>query len=471
MDATALVKYPAGAILFAEGDESRDLYIIRSGSVQIFKTQSGKNIPIARLGPGSMLGEMAFISALPRSASAKAEEEVTVSRISIDVLASDAFSVNEWAVNIARVIADRIRRTTDLISDYKTHIPENSDGGDERMENPDDFSLKDDIVEKRGHLRLKGYFNGTHLNRMKESLRSLSVKGCTRVVIDFAEVPDVDKQVLDFLHQLSGDHLFYNMEISIVNVQLIRSKILSIEGIEKLVYKAQLPLKRVAQHDYLIRQDEPGGDMYVVKTGAMKITRTVDDREIVLGHVEAGGVIGEMNLIDNGIRSANVIAEHVTVVYQVSVDEFYKNTYNIPRWFMEMIRVLVFRLRQTNEMLERAVRRQYREEPQSEVHVDNPISVYIDTARPGHIAVSGHLVRANLEYLSGIVNLLIKKGNQVISIEIDACKSIDYPCIRYLLQLFVYLQKRGGVLQIPGAKKEVLLLFKQYDIDLPEVSK
>jgi MFS family permease len=67
------VQYPAGATLTLEGAEGDRYYAIADGTVEI--SQAGR--PIARLGRGTGLGEIALLSGGPRTATAMAETPVT----------------------------------------------------------------------------------------------------------------------------------------------------------------------------------------------------------------------------------------------------------------------------------------------------------------------------------------------------------------------------------------------------------
>jgi CRP-like cAMP-binding protein len=58
--------YPAGAVLFEEGNHGRECFIIEEGQVMIRK----KGQVLAQLGPGDYFGEMSFIDVPRRSASA-----------------------------------------------------------------------------------------------------------------------------------------------------------------------------------------------------------------------------------------------------------------------------------------------------------------------------------------------------------------------------------------------------------------
>lgn len=70
------VKFPAGAVVFKEGDAPDGVYFIGNGAVEIFKNQGGKMVSLAKLGKDSVFGEMALIDNKPRSATVKALVEL-----------------------------------------------------------------------------------------------------------------------------------------------------------------------------------------------------------------------------------------------------------------------------------------------------------------------------------------------------------------------------------------------------------
>jgi CRP-like cAMP-binding protein len=60
--------FPAGAIIFKEGDAPDGVYFILSGGVEVTRHEAGTKISLAKLGPDSVFGEMALIDSQPRSA-------------------------------------------------------------------------------------------------------------------------------------------------------------------------------------------------------------------------------------------------------------------------------------------------------------------------------------------------------------------------------------------------------------------
>ena len=65
--------FPAGAVIFEEGDPGSRMYVIQSGEVRILKRVGAREITLARLGAGEAFGEMALLEGQPRSATAIVE--------------------------------------------------------------------------------------------------------------------------------------------------------------------------------------------------------------------------------------------------------------------------------------------------------------------------------------------------------------------------------------------------------------
>jgi CRP-like cAMP-binding protein len=73
MNESQSVKAFAGnEVIFKQGDAPGFVYVVRSGSVRIYRELEGKSTTLGVLKPGEMFGEMAVFSRKPRSASAQA---------------------------------------------------------------------------------------------------------------------------------------------------------------------------------------------------------------------------------------------------------------------------------------------------------------------------------------------------------------------------------------------------------------
>jgi CRP-like cAMP-binding protein len=102
--------FKSGMHLFRENDRSRELYIIQSGTVKVYRTAGGKEIELAILEKGSVLGEMALIDGKPRSASAKVLRDCEVILIDADTFHNRIKGVPPWFLSIIRMTSQKIRQ-------------------------------------------------------------------------------------------------------------------------------------------------------------------------------------------------------------------------------------------------------------------------------------------------------------------------------------------------------------------------
>src|SRR5215471_12350986 len=70
-----LTHFNKGHVLFHEGDDGEDMYIIQSGRVAIKKRVKDSDTVLATLEKGDFFGEMAILERMPRSATAELVED------------------------------------------------------------------------------------------------------------------------------------------------------------------------------------------------------------------------------------------------------------------------------------------------------------------------------------------------------------------------------------------------------------
>jgi len=101
-----------GKILFREGDEGSEAFLILSGCIEVYKIIDGKQISLAKLGRGDILGEMSLIDKQPRMASARATEPTELTVISEASLGARLERLNQTDRVLRRlldVMAARLR--------------------------------------------------------------------------------------------------------------------------------------------------------------------------------------------------------------------------------------------------------------------------------------------------------------------------------------------------------------------------
>jgi CRP-like cAMP-binding protein len=104
-----------GEYLFREGDPSLAMYVIKSGKLGILKSKGNSEITLAELGPGDMLGEMAFFDQKPRSASARAIADTAVIELPFKALNAQFKTFPEWSKAIMRTVNNHLRNANQKI--------------------------------------------------------------------------------------------------------------------------------------------------------------------------------------------------------------------------------------------------------------------------------------------------------------------------------------------------------------------
>jgi CRP-like cAMP-binding protein len=106
-----LTHFENGHVLFHEGDEGDDMYIIQSGRVAIKKKVKEGETTLAVLEKGDFFGEMAILERMPRSASAEVVEEGDLIVISGEMFGDMIKANPEIAVRMLRKQSIRLRET------------------------------------------------------------------------------------------------------------------------------------------------------------------------------------------------------------------------------------------------------------------------------------------------------------------------------------------------------------------------
>ena len=105
----------AGEVVAAEGDRGDAMYVITAGELEVVKRSRTADIPLARLGPGEIVGEMAVLEDAPRNATVRAVEASRVIRISREVVLELVRTRPSAAMSMIRTVTGRLRSTESLL--------------------------------------------------------------------------------------------------------------------------------------------------------------------------------------------------------------------------------------------------------------------------------------------------------------------------------------------------------------------
>ncbi len=98
--------YTAGQKIFEEGDAGDTMFVVMDGEVDLLVREN----LVEQLSQGGVLGEMALIDAVPRSATAVARTDCRLVQIDEKRFKFLVQQTPHFALQLMRVIVDRLRR-------------------------------------------------------------------------------------------------------------------------------------------------------------------------------------------------------------------------------------------------------------------------------------------------------------------------------------------------------------------------
>ena len=99
----------AGEFLINEGDQADDLFVVVSGEFDVTKRSGTSEIPLARVGPGALQGELAALERGKRMASVRAMTDAEVLRIPYLAVRDLLSGGPDAALGIIRTVIGRLR--------------------------------------------------------------------------------------------------------------------------------------------------------------------------------------------------------------------------------------------------------------------------------------------------------------------------------------------------------------------------
>jgi signal transduction histidine kinase len=99
----------AGELLIVEGDEADALYVVLDGELEVTKRSGTSDIPLARVGPGALQGEIAALEGGRRLASVRAVTAAEVLRIPVEAVRALLSAGPDVALAVIRTAVGRLR--------------------------------------------------------------------------------------------------------------------------------------------------------------------------------------------------------------------------------------------------------------------------------------------------------------------------------------------------------------------------
>lgn len=102
-----------GDLIFMEGDDSREMYVVLSGEIIVTKKSGQGEVTLGVLHRGEFLGEMSLLESLPRSATARAKGATKLLAIQPGGFLLKIRRDPTFAFEMLQSLSRRIRTTND----------------------------------------------------------------------------------------------------------------------------------------------------------------------------------------------------------------------------------------------------------------------------------------------------------------------------------------------------------------------
>ncbi|MCC5815237.1 MAG: Crp/Fnr family transcriptional regulator [Leptospira sp.] len=252
-----MANYTANSYIIVEGKkEAYNFYIIREGKVKVSRENPvvGED-PNQVLGPGDFFGVVAAMSQHAQIESAIALTNVSLISVSFDQFGTLIQKSTAVAMNIIRFFSMKLRQFDSTITR---------------------LSFKNAVEEDPNEL----FHIGEYYFNQKNTLHAT------------------------FAYQ---SYLKY-----LPNGQYSAQVKLRLQTMNKPVQMGEIDYTKFnrsyGDNEMIFCEHEPGKELFIIQRGKVKITKIVNENEVMLAVLQAGDIFGEMAILDNKPRSASAIA-------------------------------------------------------------------------------------------------------------------------------------------------------------------
>jgi len=155
-------------------------------------------------------------------------------------------------------------------------------------------------------------------------------------------------------------------------------------------------------------ENMPGKEMYIIQKGSVKITKIVNDSEVLLAVLRQGDMFGEMSLIESKPRSASAIAFEEAVLLAVNKENFARMVQTQPQIIARLTTTLAERIwfiykQLANTLLSNSVGRMY-----------DALLIQLERVRVPIRPGEPYTFDFGIKELINMVGLPMAEGNQVV---------------------------------------------------------
>ena len=356
------VKYTKGSFIIVEGKPSSNrFYIIKEGKVQITREADsiipGENVA----GAGEMFGVVSAMAARSYIETAVALNDVTVLAAGRDHIIKST----PVAVNIIRQFSQRLRK---LDETYSHRVMMSAASND-----PSHLLEIGKYFERVGKASQAAYTYRQYL----------------------AYCPDAD------------------------NADSIYDKIAKMESRSKVTrpeYPPDTMVQKYPKNCLLFAEGEIGHNLYIIQEGAIKITKVVQNQEVILAVLKKGDIFGEMAMLEDKPRAATAEIYEDSTLLVVNRSNFTTLIHEQPEMVIRLTTLMAERIwllyRQlTNTLIEDTIGRVY-----------DALLIQLEKNRVDLTSVRPYQCNFGFKELVGMAGLPEIKTNELYKTATDARK-------------------------------------------------
>lgn len=117
--ASERVTYKPGQALFRQGERGEAAFIVLQGTADVLIQGSEGPLRVASLSENEIIGEIAILCDIPRTATVQAATELVTLRITADLFFRMIMDFPEMGVEVMRVLAHRLEQTTAQLRQFQ----------------------------------------------------------------------------------------------------------------------------------------------------------------------------------------------------------------------------------------------------------------------------------------------------------------------------------------------------------------
>lgn len=116
--------FEPGQNLFKQGDTGDAAYVIINGGADVLVNTADGDVPVAKVGRNDFVGEISILCDVPRTATVRANSQLETLKISKEHFLRLLADFPEMAIEVMRVLADRLGRTTAELTEARSRLAE-----------------------------------------------------------------------------------------------------------------------------------------------------------------------------------------------------------------------------------------------------------------------------------------------------------------------------------------------------------